>query len=68
VVCVVIAQWFNVFVLVAQLFNKVPFLHRLAPHGDEPPFGIAQGVVLLLFIWFAIRAVRNFRPDQARPG
>jgi hypothetical protein len=66
VVCAVIAQWLNVFVLVAQLFDKVPFLHRLAPHGEEPPFGIAQGVVLLLFIWFAIRGVRNFKPAQAR--
>jgi len=66
VVCALLAQWFNVFVLVAQLFDKVPFLHRLAPHGNEPPFGIAQGLVLLLFVWFAIRALRGFRPAPAR--
>ena len=65
VVCALLAQWFNVFVLVAQLFDKVPFLHRLAPHGNEPPFGIAQGLVLLLFVWFTIRALRSFRPAPA---
>ena len=66
VVCAVLAQWFNVFVLVAQLFNKIPFLHRLAPHGDEPPFGIAEGVVLVLFIWITVVAVRNFKPGPAK--
>jgi len=66
VVCAVLAQWLNVFVLVAQLFNKIPFLHRLAPHGDEPPFGIAEGVVLVLFIWITVLAVRNFKPAPAK--
>lgn len=45
-----ISQWFNVFVLVAQLFLKVPSLHVLAPTGSEPPFAIAQALVLLVFI------------------
>jgi hypothetical protein len=31
VICVVIAEYLNVFVLVAQLFQKVPFLHVYAP-------------------------------------
>lgn len=65
VVCSVLAQYLNVFVLVAQLFQKVPFLHRLAPTGEETPFKIAQGLVMLLFIWFGIRAFRNFHPGRA---
>ena len=47
---VVVALYFNVFVLVVQSFLKNPTLHALAPQGSEPPFAIAQGVVLLLFV------------------
>jgi len=54
-----ISQWFNVFVLVAQLFLKVPTLHALAPTGKEPPFGIAQALVLLLFVAAAVVAWRR---------
>ena len=34
VVGAVLALYFNVFVLVAQLFQKVPALHALAPNGS----------------------------------
>lgn len=46
------------FVLVAQLFLKVPALRALAPTQAEPPFAIAQGVVLVVFAaltWLAAR-------------
>ena len=62
VVTAVIALYFNVFVLVAQLFLKVPALHELAPQGTEPPFGIAQGIVLVAFVAAGVFAVRRFRP------
>lgn len=62
VIGAIISQWFNVFVLVAQLFLKVPTLHALAPNGNEPPFGIAQGIVLLLFIAAGIVAWRRNGP------
>ena len=61
-----ISQWFNVFVLVAQLFLKVPALHELAPNGNEPPFGIAQAFVLLAFIATAIVAWRRNGPLTAQ--
>ena len=61
----VFALYLNVFVLVAQAFLKVPSLHALAPKGSEPPFLIAQLVVLLLFVWLGIRAARSFRPALA---
>lgn len=66
VISAVLAQYLNCFVLVAQLFNKVPFLHRLAPKGDEPPFAIAQGLLLVIFLWLGIRAFRRFHPGQVR--
>ena len=54
--------YFNVFVLIAQLFQKLPALHALAPTGSEPPFAIAQGVVLVLFLVAMVMAGRRFRP------
>ncbi len=55
------SQWLNMFVLVAQLFQKVPALHQLAPTGSEPAFGAAEGMVLLLFVFFAVAAWRRNR-------
>ena len=58
----VTSLYLNVFVLVVQMFLKIPSLHELAPKGSEPPFAIAQGVVLVLFVVLGIFAVRRFRP------
>ena len=65
VVTALIAQWLNVFVLVAQLFMKVTALHALAPNGSEPPFLIAQTAVMVLFIIVGIATLRQFRPAAA---
>ena len=62
--CAVAALYLNVFVLVAQGFLKVPFLHDLAPTGSEPPFLVAQGIVLLIFILLGVLAARRFRPGS----
>jgi hypothetical protein len=53
----VMALYFNVFVLVVQLFRRVPALSAMAPTQSEPPFQIAQLAVLLLFAAIGIRAV-----------
>ena len=58
----------NFFVLVTQLFLKVGFLHALAPNAPdnpEPPFLIAQVIVLAIFVWLIWKSVKNFRPDAA---
>ena len=62
VVTAMIALYFNVFVLVVQSFEKVPFLRAAAPHQTEPPFVVAQLVVLLAFVVLTVVAVRKFRP------
>ena len=62
VIGAVISLYLNVFVLVVQSFLKVPALHQLAPQGNEPPFAIAQGIVLLLFIVLGFLAFKRFRP------
>ena len=61
VVGAMISLYLNVFVLVAQTFLKVPAVHVLAPTQAEPPFAIAQGVVLLVFVVLTIVAVRRVR-------
>ena len=60
--CAVAALYLNVFVLVAQGFLKVPFLHGLAPTGSEPPFVATQAVVLIIFIVLGALAAVRFRP------
>jgi hypothetical protein len=66
VVTAVFSLYLNVFVLVAQLFAKVPSLKALAPTQAEPPFAIAQGIVLLLYVALGFAAVRKFHPRTAR--
>lgn len=62
VVTALLALWFNVFVLIAQSFQKVALLNVYAPTGAEPPFAITQGIVLLFFIFTIILGIRRFRP------
>lgn len=61
-----LALYLNVFVLVVQLFLKVPGLKALAPTQSEPPFAIAQGVVLVLFVGLSVVAVKRFRGFSAQ--
>jgi hypothetical protein len=61
------ALYLNVFVGVVQAFQKVSFLHPLAPNGSEPPFTIAQALVLLLFVGLGVLAARRFHPEAGLP-
>ena len=67
VVTAMIALYFNVFVAVIQAFGKLSFLHSLAPTQSEPPFVIAQLVVLAAFVALGFLAVRRFHPAIAKP-
>jgi hypothetical protein len=60
----VIALYLNVFVGVVQTFQKVAFFHALAPTQTEPPFAIAQGIVLIAFIALGVAAAKKFRPES----
>ena len=61
-----IALYFNIFVLIVQLFQKVPALKALAPTQTEPPFAVTQLVVLALFVLLTIIAAIRFRGEQLR--
>ena len=67
VVSAVMALYLNVFVGVVQAFQKLPLLASLAPTQSEPPFVIAQSVVLVIFIGFGVVTVRSFHPPAEAP-
>jgi hypothetical protein len=66
VISAVIALYLNVFVLVVQLFEKVPVLHAMAPKGSEPPFLITQAIVMVIFVVLGILAAKKFRDQTTR--
>jgi hypothetical protein len=57
------ALYLNVFVGVIQAFQKLPFLQALAPTQSEPPFVVAQLVVLFAFIALGTVGVIRFHPE-----
>ena len=59
------ALYLNVFVLVFQAFEKVPGLRALAPTQKEPPFLLAQLVVLIVYLGFTILAAKKFHIEPA---
>jgi hypothetical protein len=61
VVTATFALYLNVFVLIVQLFLKVPALNALAPTQAEPPFVATQGATLVAFLILGWLAVRRFR-------
>ena len=61
----VIALYFNIFVLVVQLFLKTPPLAQLAPTQREAPFVVTQVLVLALFIWLGRSALQAYRGERA---
>lgn len=63
VIGAVICLYFNLFVLVVQLFEKVPALHALAPTQTESPFKLTQLGVLAISAVLALIAVIRFRPE-----
>jgi hypothetical protein len=68
VVSAMLALYLNVFVGVVQAFQKLPLLASLAPTQSEPPFLIAQAVVLVIFVGLGIAAVRSFHPPTDAPA
>ena len=64
VIGAMISLYLNVFVLVIQLFQKIPSPFQPmegAPPGG-PVFGAVQGIVLITFVLAGWRAVKRFHP------
>ena len=65
VVTMVFALYLNVFVLVAQLFQKVPAMIALAPTQTAPAFVVTHFIVIALFVVLGGAAVKGFRTERA---
>jgi hypothetical protein len=63
VVGTVLVLYLNFFVLLVQLFRRIPALIVSAPKQTEPPFVLTQLLVLALFAWLGVAAFRRFRPQ-----
>jgi hypothetical protein len=63
VVGAVAALYLNVFVLIVQLFRRLPALLVSAPTQQEPPFVLTQLLMLGLFVWLGRAAVKGFRAE-----
>src|ERR1700730_15797716 len=62
----VIAIYLNCFVGVIQAFQKIDFLHALAPtQSTEPAFVVSQLVLLAIFVVLGFGALRKFHPRAA---
>lgn len=51
-----------VFVLIAQLFTKIPALQAAAPTLSEPPFAVTQAAAFIVFAVIGLLATRRFHP------
>lgn len=67
VVTALTSLYLNVFVGIVQSFLKVAPLHTLAPTGTELPFASAQAVLLALFVWIGVLAVKRFHLAPLMP-
>lgn len=68
VITALAALYLNCFVAVVQTFQKVSFFHALAPTQAEPPFFVAQLLLLAAFVALGVLAVRRFHLSPASPA
>jgi hypothetical protein len=59
----VISLYLNVFVLIAQLFMKLPALRAIAPTQSEPPFLVSRVVCMAIFVVLGLAAAKKFRGE-----
>ncbi len=57
----IFSLYLNSFVAVVQAFQKIGFLQSMAPTQSEPPFQIAQLVLLVAFVAAGYLATKRFR-------
>jgi len=67
-VMAMLALYLNVFILIVQLFMKVPALRALAPTQTEGPFKLTQLVVLVAFVVLTILASIKSRGELVQPA
>jgi hypothetical protein len=66
IVTAILALYLNTFVGVVQAFQKIAFLRAFAPTQKEPPFIIAQLLVLAFFVVTALICLKSFPARTVR--
>ena len=66
VIAAITALYLNVFVLIIQLFMKVPALESVAPKQTESPFVATQVLCLALFVVLGTLGTKRFGAERAR--
>ena len=61
VITIVATLYLNVFVLIAQTFQKNPALLALAPTQSEMPFVVIQAAALVTFVVLGALSLSRFR-------
>lgn len=65
IVAALLALYLNAFVAIVQAFQKLPALQALAPTQSEPPFAVAQLLLLATLLYVGALALRRFPPVAA---
>ncbi len=68
VVTAVMSLYLNFFVLIAQMFQKIPALKALAPTQTEPAFVVTQLCALVAFAVAGVLAGVKFRVSRLMPA
>jgi hypothetical protein len=68
VIGTVLTLYLNLFVLVVQLFRRVPALLVSAPTQQEPSFLLSQLLVLGMFLWLGRAALKGFPAQLPLPA
>jgi hypothetical protein len=66
IVTAILALYLNALVGVVQAFQKIAFLHARAPTQKEPPFLIAQLLVLAFFVVTVVICLKSFPARTVR--
>ena len=64
VLAATVSLYLNCFVAVVQAFQKIGFLHDMAPTGTESPFLIAQAALGGAIVILGLLALIRFRPQH----
>lgn len=65
VVTTVLALYFNVLILVDQLFRKTVVLLAIAPTQKSPPYVVTQLLVMVVFVLMGRAALKGFGTERA---
>lgn len=65
IITTISAFYVNLFILIIKLFEYVPFLLKLDPMHDGPPFGLSQMFCMELYFIVTLASINKFKSRPA---